>query len=288
VPPALNGRRRASAMTLAAIVIMYGIAAVGVNLLHFVADNREPVRVSLPQRKAPAGGVVQATVASPSAAASASGDAVAGKKAYVASCAGCHGPMGEGIAGVGPGLRDSAFMRDSDDNAILALIINGRQASDPANKTGKVMPPRGGNPFLADGDVVNIVAFLHEITAGSTTAGTATGAAGDDVAAAVDVSAALPRWVVPAPPRPPAGVAPAFTSAALTRNDTLRLPLKVAFNSAFALHLLIGVGLMGALLWQAYTAPIGARSLSAARFARLYWLAAAAVWLVLLPSMMWW
>jgi disulfide bond formation protein DsbB len=35
--------------------------------------------------------------------------------------------------------------------------------SDPLNTTGIAMPPKGGNPALTDGQIVDIVAYLRSI-----------------------------------------------------------------------------------------------------------------------------
>jgi disulfide bond formation protein DsbB len=94
---------------------------------------------------------------------SSAADPAAGKRAFVATCATCHGPEGRGINGLGKDLRTSGFVRGQSDEQLLAFLMAGRPSSDPLNTTGVDMPPRGGNPALSDGDLKNIVAYLRTI-----------------------------------------------------------------------------------------------------------------------------
>ena len=41
------------------------------------------------------------------------GDAAKGKNTYAQACAGCHGPNGEGVEGLGKAWTTSTFIRDS-------------------------------------------------------------------------------------------------------------------------------------------------------------------------------
>lgn len=91
------------------------------------------------------------------------GDAAKGKETYAQACAGCHGPNGEGVEGLGKAWTTSAFIRDSSDDELLAFIKTGRPIGDPANTTGVDMPPKGGNPALTDEDLQNMVAFMRTL-----------------------------------------------------------------------------------------------------------------------------
>ncbi len=91
------------------------------------------------------------------------GDAGNGKKWFGMSCITCHGPTGDGVSNAAPSLRASEFLKTADDLAIAALIRNGRMAADPANKTGKVMPAKGGNPFLDETKIADLVALLNDL-----------------------------------------------------------------------------------------------------------------------------
>jgi len=92
----------------------------------------------------------------------AAGDAARGKELY-AACAGCHGPNGEGVQGLGKSWQGSAFIQGSTDADLLAFIKKGRPIGDPANTTGVDMPPKGGNPALTDDDIRDIIAFMRTL-----------------------------------------------------------------------------------------------------------------------------
>ena len=91
------------------------------------------------------------------------GHADEGEKLYSMSCAGCHGPNGEGVTGLGKPFADSEFIQNTSDDDLLDLLKKGRPISDPANTTGVDMPPKGGNPALSDDDLRDIIAFLHTL-----------------------------------------------------------------------------------------------------------------------------
>ncbi len=91
------------------------------------------------------------------------GDASNGKKWFGMSCITCHGPTGDGVANAAPSLRSSEFLKTATDASIASLIRNGRAANDPANKSGKVMPAKGGNPFLDEAKIADLVALLQDL-----------------------------------------------------------------------------------------------------------------------------
>ncbi len=122
----------------------------------------------------------------------AEGDAENGKKWFGMSCASCHGPTGEGMANNAPSLRASDFLKAADNLTVAALIRTGRTATDPANKTGKVMPARGGNPFLEESKIADLAAFLKNI---ETVA--ATEAADSSDTSDLTPPVQLSQWVVP-------------------------------------------------------------------------------------------
>ena len=93
------------------------------------------------------------------------GDAANGKKWFGMSCVTCHGPTADGVGNAAPSLRTSEFLGTANDMSIASLIRNGRAATDPANKTGKVMPAKGGNPFLEESKIADLVAFLKDLDA---------------------------------------------------------------------------------------------------------------------------
>jgi disulfide bond formation protein DsbB len=91
------------------------------------------------------------------------GDVSAGQKKFEISCSACHGPAGEGVAGLGKDMTTSEFIAGKSDDELVAFIEVGRDPGDPLNTTGVAMPPKGGNPALSDEDLYNVVAFVRSL-----------------------------------------------------------------------------------------------------------------------------
>lgn len=91
------------------------------------------------------------------------GDPAQGQEKFAGTCVSCHGPAGEGIAGLGKDMTTSTFIRDLSDAELVEFIKTGRPTSDPLNTTGVDMPPKGGNPALTDQDLADIVAFIRTL-----------------------------------------------------------------------------------------------------------------------------
>jgi disulfide bond formation protein DsbB len=91
------------------------------------------------------------------------GDPEAGKTQYDQVCIACHGPTGEGIEGLGKPFTTSEFLRERNDEEMLAFIKTGRPTGDPLNTTGVDMPPKGGNPALTDEQILDIVAYIRTL-----------------------------------------------------------------------------------------------------------------------------
>jgi disulfide bond formation protein DsbB len=104
----------------------------------------------------------QQPAAQPAAPAVAQGDPAKGKEAF-ATCAGCHGPEGKGVEGLGKDMTTSQWIKSQTDEQLLAFLKTGRPASDPLNTTGVDMPPKGGNPALTDAQLLDIIAYIHSI-----------------------------------------------------------------------------------------------------------------------------
>ncbi len=92
----------------------------------------------------------------------AAGDPVKGKENF-ATCAGCHGPEGKGITGLGKDMTSSEFINGQTDEQLLAFVKVGRPASDPLNTVGVDMPPKGGNPALTDAQIMDIIAYIRTL-----------------------------------------------------------------------------------------------------------------------------
>jgi disulfide bond formation protein DsbB len=90
-------------------------------------------------------------------------DAQRGDSAYRAACIACHGPDGEGIAGLGKPLAASDFIAGLTDEELFEFVVLGRGTTDPDNTSGVAMPPRGGRPNLSDEAIRDIVAYLRSL-----------------------------------------------------------------------------------------------------------------------------
>ncbi len=86
-----------------------------------------------------------------------------GETLYGQTCFACHGADAKGIPNLGKDLTTSAFVSSSSDAELLAYVIEGRTADDPANTTGIAMPPKGGFDFLTEDDINSIIAFIRSI-----------------------------------------------------------------------------------------------------------------------------
>jgi putative heme-binding domain-containing protein len=77
----------------------------------------------------------------------------AGGRLYLANCTGCHGPEGDGVAGIN--FSQGKFRRGATDDDLIRIIVRGIP--------GTPMPPSG----IADNQVATIVAYLRSMTAGN-------------------------------------------------------------------------------------------------------------------------
>ncbi len=152
----LNIRHSRNLLTIA---VSSGMVVIGILVVNVVAVLSNPividVRLEYPKRDEL---ISQGTAAIV-------GDASNGKKWFGMSCSSCHGPTGDGVTGAAPSLHTSDFLKTAGDKDIVALIRNGRAANDPNNKTGKIMPAKGGNPFLDEPKIADLVAFLQNLDA---------------------------------------------------------------------------------------------------------------------------
>ena len=97
------------------------------------------------------------------AVAAAPGDAAKGKEIFATTCVACHGPVGEGVQGLGKDMTTSEFIAGLSDTELVEFIKKGRDISDPLNTTGVPMPPKAGNPALTDAQLMDVVAFIRTI-----------------------------------------------------------------------------------------------------------------------------
>src|SRR5438045_2197379 len=77
----------------------------------------------------------------------------AGGRLYLANCTGCHGPEGDGVAGIN--FSQGKFRRAATDDDLIRIIVRGIP--------GTPMAPSG----IPDNQVATIVAYLRSMTAGT-------------------------------------------------------------------------------------------------------------------------
>jgi len=95
-------------------------------------------------------------------------DAIAvenGRSQFQTTCSACHGSNARGIPGLGKDLVQGEYVKSVTDEELAQFIIVGRQAFDPTNTTGVIMPARGGNPMLTDDNIREIVVYLRATAA---------------------------------------------------------------------------------------------------------------------------
>lgn len=136
-----------------------GVAAVGWGLLLMLTVKLSVWSTPQPEPEIP---LIHARLADKPAGAMLDAEGVEiGHEIYVETCIACHGPRGTGVQGLGKDLVHSDFILGQSDESLAAFIKRGRDPSDPMNTTGVGMPPKGGNPTLADQDMLDIVTYLR-------------------------------------------------------------------------------------------------------------------------------
>lgn len=89
-----------------------------------------------------------------------------GKQVFKQTCVACHGEDGKGIEGLGKNWTTSEYIASSTNDELFEFLKVGRTIEDPANTTGVLMPPRGGNPNLTDDDLRNVVLYMRKLLEG--------------------------------------------------------------------------------------------------------------------------
>lgn len=89
---------------------------------------------------------------------------LAGQQAYMTTCVACHGQDAQGMPSLGVDLVNSDFVKSTSDADLVEFILTGRSLTDPANRTGIIMPARGGNASLTDTQIEAIVVYLRSLT----------------------------------------------------------------------------------------------------------------------------
>jgi mono/diheme cytochrome c family protein len=221
------------------------------------------------------------------------GDAVAGEQLFQSTCAACHGRRGEGIAKQGLPLRTSTFVKERDDQALLAFIKIGRQPFDPANTTGVGMPPRGGNPIFTDDKILDTIAYVRVLQEEA-----ASEAPSDSAAATIEAGEAsgaaaeeegfwIPKSVVPRAAVGPSGIAP--VEPAVVHHQLVQEAGHQFFGIYFlltglhGLHVIIGMIVIGWLLVRAIRGDFGVNYFGPVDLGGLYWHLVDVIWIFLFP-----
>lgn len=229
--------------------------------------------------------------APPSADAGMAGDPVEGKKVFSTICLTCHGPTGRGMPNLAPSLVGSSFVASSDNAAVARVIRLGRALGEPNNKSGKVMPARGGNPFLTEQQISHLVAFVRSIQAGGSMA-----SAGN---AESVPTVQLAKWVVPSATEPPKGLDSQVVEAEKTaglarrwqqseRRQALMRHLTLALTGVHGLFLLGVVVLSSNLLLTRLTEVPHEKSPTLGNISVGGWIIAAVAWILVAWFCFWW
>jgi putative heme-binding domain-containing protein len=94
-------------------------------------------------------------------------EADAGGRIYTANCTGCHGPEGDGVAGIN--FSQGKFRRAAADEDLVRIIVRGIP--------GTPMPPSG----MSESQVGTIVAYLRSMPVGAETASSGDSAHGKSI-----------------------------------------------------------------------------------------------------------
>ena len=273
------------------LTFMCGVAFLGVKSIEYLHKTHggflwgRLFNPELPAAAPPAGDA--------KAAPAAAGDPAQGRSLYLGACAACHGTDGQGMANLGLPLRDSAFLKGLNETGLIDFIKQGRQPTDPASKMKVLMPPRGGNPFLSDADVAHIAAYVKALAGGAPDK--AAPVAATAPTAQEDAQAAVPRWVIPPPPKTAPSLRADYLQAALTGPRPVAPPdqppndahqffgFYFALTGLHALHLIAGLVVLGWLLTRATKGHFGRAYFTPVENGGLYWHLVDLIWIFLFP-----
>ena len=216
------------------------------------------------------------------------GDVAKGQQHFVATCAACHGRGAEGMKALGPALRDNAFVQSLDDPGVVAFLKVGRGLNDPRNKTGIVMPAKGGNPVLHDQDLMDIAAFLRTLqTAPAGKGGPAPAAKPPPVVAAtVKAGEEIFHSVIPLAAAAPTGLAVpavAIPEDVAPPNAHLFFAIYFCMTGLHGVHVLVGVFLIAWLRSRALKGDFGSQYFTPVEMGGLYWHIVDVIWIFLFP-----
>lgn len=82
-----------------------------------------------------------------------------GKSIFGSNCAACHGPNGQGMAGLAPALKGDKFVT-GDIKAVIDTVKNGRSGDQKHFKDMPVAMPAWGKQ-LSDADIKAVVDYIR-------------------------------------------------------------------------------------------------------------------------------
>lgn len=209
-----------------------------------------------------------------------------GRRLFLATCASCHGPLGDGVSGQGTSLLDSLL--PADEGEFVRFVSVGRAATDPKSSTKRTMPARGGNTLLSEADLKDIAYYVQYLR--ERASGTAKRIPPDLEALATNertqlAGSFIPRSTLPDPPVGPRGLNPEF----LAMQSRPRWKPPAHAHTYFAVYL-TSIGLLGGSVALAGVASfaLAIRSKGAAigaplNLVTLWWWGVSAGWVVMLP-----
>lgn len=214
-----------------------------------------------------------------------------GRQQFESTCAACHGRQAEGMKNLGPALRENAFIQSLDDPHLLAFVKTGREADDPLNKTGIVMPAKGGNPLLGDQDLMDIVAHLRTLQSTTPGAGEPAKQAAPAMVATQDVGDEIFRSVIPLAAAGPVGLSRSSSrtvSAAPVNerppaNAHLFYAIYFCMTGLHGVHVLVGIFLIAWLRGRALKGDFGSQYFTPVELIGLYWHVVDVIWIFLFP-----
>lgn len=234
------------------------------------------------------------------------GDAVQGRALFRFTCAGCHGPRGEGLPNSGKPLSTSPFIAGLDDAGLLAFLKVGRPVGDPLNTTGMVMSPRGGNMQLTDQDLAHIVQHLRVLQSRSTVASARSEPFASSAESTADLEEpfVIPKSFIPNAARGPSGLSLAALDASASRSLLRQKPTEhidpridpdrpanahLFFGVYFLMtglhgfHVLVGMAVIAWLLVRAMRGEFSQRYFTPVDLGGLYWHVVDVIWIFLFP-----
>lgn len=221
------------------------------------------------------------------------GDLQNGRLLFRTTCAGCHGPAGAGLPNSGKPLTTSEFIADRGDPDLLDFLKKGRMPNDPANTTGILMPPRGGNMMLSDQELMDIIAHLRVLQDRASETGAApsarlAGASQDD-----DEEFFIPKTVIPPAATGPPGLNPEYLYLGGIRGQAPPIPeprdahlyfsVYYGLTGLHGIHVVVGMVVISWLLVRAMRGRFSGEYFTPIDLGALYWHLVDLIWIFLFP-----